>query len=135
MSDEEDIDLLALQRQLDDAFETTRPRRGFEDELWLRIQTRRPFWQRLQDVLAGLVETLREVPVVPAAAVATVLIVAIGLGVLAQSGFRFHFGGASTATSNSALFRPPSVGRSVPGRAASAHEGQSVSRRQRAAEL
>ena len=105
MSEEEDIDLLALQRQLDDAFETTRPRRGFEDELWLRIQTRRPFWQRLQDVLAGLAETLREVPSVPAAAVATVLIVAVGLGVLAQSGFRFHFGGASTATSTSAL--PP----------------------------
>jgi hypothetical protein len=99
MSEEEDIDLLALQRQLDDAFETTRPRRGFDDELWLRIQMRRPFWQRLQDVLAGLVETLREVPTVPAAAVATVLIVAIGLGVLARSGVHFGAGGASTTTS------------------------------------
>jgi hypothetical protein len=99
MSEEEDIDLLALQRQLDDAFETTRPRRGFDDELWLRIQMRRPFWQRLQDVLAGLVETLREVPAVPAAAVATVLIVAIGLGVLARSGVHFGAGGASTTTS------------------------------------
>ena len=101
MSEEEDIDLLALQRQLDDAFETTRPRRGFEDELWLRMQSRRPFWQRLQDVLAGMVETLREVPAVPAAAVATVLILAIGIGVLARSGVHFggFGGGASTATS------------------------------------
>jgi hypothetical protein len=102
MSEEEDIDLLALQRQLDDAFETTRPRRGFEDELWLRIQARRPFWQRLQDVAAGLVETLREVPAVPAAAVATVLIVAIGIGVLVRSGVHFGGYGASTATSANA---------------------------------
>jgi len=101
MSEEEDVDLLALQRQLDDAFETTRPRRGFEDELWLRIQTRRPFWERLQDLLAGVVETLREVPAVPAAAVATVLILAIGLGVLARSGVHLGFGGASSTTTSS----------------------------------
>jgi hypothetical protein len=105
MSEDEDIDLLALQRRLDDAFETTRPRRGFEDELWLRIQTRRPFWQRLQDGFAGLVAGVRELPAVPVTALAAVLIVAIGIGVLAQSGFRLHFGGASTATSTSAL--PP----------------------------
>jgi hypothetical protein len=118
MSEEEDIDLLALQRQLDDAFETTRPRRDFEDELWLRIQTRRPFWQRLQDVAAGLVETLREVPAVPAAAVATVLIVAIGLGVLARSGFHFGgFGGGASTSSTAAqpvsgkYFGPNSFGR------------------------
>jgi hypothetical protein len=102
MSEEEDIDLLALQRQLDDAFETTRPRRAFEDELWLRIQTRRPFWQRLQDLLAGVVETLREVPAVPAAAVATVLILAIGLGILARSGVHLGVGGASNTTSATA---------------------------------
>lgn len=102
MSEEEDIDLLALQRQLDDAFETTRPRRGFEDELWLSIQTRRPFWQRLQDLLAGVVETLREVPAVPAAAVATVLILAIGLGVLARSGIHLGGGGASNTSSATA---------------------------------
>jgi hypothetical protein len=102
MSEEEDIDLLALQRQLDDAFETTRPRRGFEEELWLRIQTRRPFWTRVQDVLGGLVETLREVPAVPAAAVATVLILAIGLGVLARSGVHLGAGGASNTTSATA---------------------------------
>ena len=32
MSDNEDLELQALQRQLDDAFETTRPRAGYEDE-------------------------------------------------------------------------------------------------------
>ena len=96
MSEEDDIDLLALQRQLDDAFETTRPRRGFEDELWLRLQSRRPLWRRLQDGLAGLVGGLREVPAVPAGAVAVVLIVVIGIGVVARSGI--HFGGASTTS-------------------------------------
>jgi hypothetical protein len=98
MSEEqEDIDLLALQRQLDDAFETTRPRRGFDDELWLRLQARRPFWRRLQDGLAGLFEGIREVPAVPAAAVAIVLIVVISAGVVSLSGF--HLGAGSTATS------------------------------------
>ena len=39
---EDDLELAALQRQLDDAFETTRPRTGFEDELWTRMQAHRP---------------------------------------------------------------------------------------------
>ena len=52
MSEDEDLELLALQRQLDDAFQTTRPRRDFEDELWLRMQSRRPIWQRLGDGIA-----------------------------------------------------------------------------------
>jgi hypothetical protein len=33
-----------LERQLDAAFATTRPRRGFEDELWTRIESRRRRW-------------------------------------------------------------------------------------------
>ena len=41
---EDDLELAALQRQLDDAFETTRPRVGFEDELWTRIESRRRRW-------------------------------------------------------------------------------------------
>ncbi len=104
MSEEEDIDLLALQRQLDDAFETTRPRRGFDDELWLRLQARRPFWRRLQDGLPGLIEGLREVPAVPAAAVAVVLIVVIGVGVVSLSGLRL--GGAGSTTSQYAGPQP-----------------------------
>jgi hypothetical protein len=106
MSDEEDIDLLALQRQLDDAFETTRPRRGFDDELWLHIQARRPFWTRMQDGVAGLVAGLREVPAVPAAAVAVVLILVIGVGVVSLSGLHFGGGGAATSSSQYAGPRP-----------------------------
>ena len=50
MSDQdEDLELAALQRQLDDAFETTRPRAAFEDELWSRMQARRPAGTRLRD--------------------------------------------------------------------------------------
>ena len=48
MSEPEDLELEALQRQLDDAFETTRPRAGFEDELWTRMQSRRPAGTRLR---------------------------------------------------------------------------------------
>ncbi|HEV2033015.1 MAG TPA: hypothetical protein VGU71_02265 [Candidatus Dormibacteraeota bacterium] len=99
MSDEEDLDLLALQRRLDDAFETTRPRRGFDDELWLRLQARRPLWTRLQDGLGGLVAGLREVPAVPAAAVAVVLVVVIGVGVVSLSGLHLGSGGSTTSSS------------------------------------
>ena len=104
MSDEEDLDLLALQRQLDDAFETTRPRRGFDDELWLRLQARRPWWRRLQDGVAGLVAGLREAPAVPAAAAAVVLIVAIGVGLVSLGGL--HLGGGSASTTSGALAQP-----------------------------
>ena len=82
----DDLELQALQRELDDAFETTRPRRGFEDQLWLQLQARRPFWKRVRDGLAGLGGAIREVPALPAASVAVVLIVAVGLGVLTLSG-------------------------------------------------
>jgi hypothetical protein len=99
MSDEEDVDLLSLQRQLDDAFETTRPRRDFEDELWLRLQARRPFWRRLQDGLSGLVDGIREVPAVPAGAVAVILILVIGIGVISLSGLHSGGGAATSATS------------------------------------
>jgi len=70
MSEEEDLELKALQRQLDDAFQTTRPRPAFEDELWLRMQSRRPIWSRIRDGVTGLIAGLREAPAVPAAAVA-----------------------------------------------------------------
>ncbi len=38
----DDLELQALQRELDGAFESTRPRPGFEDELWLQVQSARP---------------------------------------------------------------------------------------------
>lgn len=87
MSDEkDDLELQALQRQLDDAFETTRPRRGYEDELWLKLQARRPFWTRLRDALVGFGGAIRELPAVPTATVAVALIVAVGIGAIAVGG-------------------------------------------------
>jgi hypothetical protein len=99
MSDDEDLELQALQRRLDDAFQTTRPRTGFEDELWSRMQARRPVWVRVGDFFSGLFGTIREVPAVPAAAVAVVLVVALGIGIIARSGAHFGAGGGSTASS------------------------------------
>src|SRR6202163_2141976 len=97
MSEEEDLELQALQRQLDDAFQTTRPRPAFEDELWLRMQSRRPLWQRFRDGLSGMAAGLREAPAVPAAAVAIVLIVLLGAGIVTLGGLHLG-GGASLAT-------------------------------------
>jgi hypothetical protein len=86
LSDErEDLELEALQRKLDDAFNTTRPRRGFEDELWLRMQQRRPFSTRLRDAFGGLVAGFREAPAIPLAMAALVMVVVIGVGVLSSS--------------------------------------------------
>lgn len=100
MSDNDDLELQALQRQLDDAFETTRPRPAFEDELWSRMQARRPLWSRIQDVFTGLFDSIRAAPAVPAAAAAVVLIFAIGIGIVSQSGL--HFGGGGSTTSSQA---------------------------------
>jgi hypothetical protein len=83
---DDDLELQALQRELDDAFVTTRPRRGYEDELWLRIRQRRPLWTRLGDSLAGLVQGARRAPALPAAAAAVVLVAAIGAGMFAYGG-------------------------------------------------
>lgn len=94
MSELEDLELEALQRQLDDAFETTRPRSGFEDELWTRMQARRPAGTRLRDAWLGLIQGIREAPAVPMAAVAAVLVVVLGAGALVYSGL--GRGGASS---------------------------------------
>jgi hypothetical protein len=95
MSDDEDRELQALERQLDDAFETTRPRAGFEDDLWARMQARRPIWVRALDVLAALIASVRRVPGAPAAAVAVVLVLAIGIGIISLRG---PGGGGSSAS-------------------------------------
>ena len=113
MSDE-DLELEALQRQLDDAFETTRPRPGFEDELWTRMQARRPATSRLRDAWLGFVQGVREVPAVPMAAVAAVLVVIIGAGLFAYSGLGSR-GGATTAGLSSGVHGPVSDGFAPPG--------------------
>ena len=94
MSDEkEDLELQALKRELDDAFATTRPRHGFEDELWLRMQARRPLWTRLRDAISSLGALFRQAPAVPLGAVAVLLVVVIGAGVLLTNGLGANRGG------------------------------------------
>jgi hypothetical protein len=97
MSDEEELELQALQRQLDDAFQVTRPRPAFEDELWLRMQAHRPIWQRLRDGLGGLIDGMREAPGVPATAVAILLVVVLGAGIVKYGGLLPGAGTASLA--------------------------------------
>src|SRR6266566_7723724 len=92
-----DLELQGLQRELDDAFQTTRPRPAFEDELWLKMQTSRPPARRLGDALAAFFQGIREVPAVPLAAVAAVLVVVIGVGIIAYSG-RGHLGGGGASS-------------------------------------
>jgi hypothetical protein len=105
VSEPEDLELEALQRQLDDAFETTRPRAGFEDELWTRMQARRPAGTRLRDAWLGLLQGIREVPAVPLAAVAAVLVVVLGAGVLVFTDLGRR-GASSTATGGEAAAQP-----------------------------
>jgi hypothetical protein len=102
MNDDEDLELQALQRRLDDAFQTTRPRAGFEDELWSMMQARRPLWSRVSDFFSGLVASIREAPAVPAAAVAVVLVVVLGIGIIARSGVHFGGAGGESTTSGAA---------------------------------
>jgi hypothetical protein len=96
---DEDLELQALQRELDDAFATARPRAGYDDELWLRMQAARPAQSRSRDAFAGFFRGILAVPKVPAAAVATVLVLALGLGLLVNSGALHGPGSASTASS------------------------------------
>lgn len=65
MSEFDDPGVDELQRQLDAAFASTRPRRGFEEELWRRLEARRPWWRRVRlpgpralPALGGLVGVL-----------------------------------------------------------------------------
>ncbi len=97
---EEELEIQALQRQLDDAFETTRPRPAFEDELWLKMQSTRPAPRRVRDAISGFFQGVRAVPGVPAAAVAVLLMVVIGVGVVTLSGIGPHYGGGASTASN-----------------------------------
>lgn len=108
MSDQEDdeLELQALQRRLDDAFQTTRPRAGFDDELWARVQSARPAQHRLRDALAASWRRLTETPALPAAATALVLIVAIGAGIIALNEFGPRGGGASSAGTSEIRLAP-----------------------------
>jgi hypothetical protein len=95
--DGEELELQALERQLEDAFQTTRPRPDFEDELWLRVQSSRPAPRRLRDAIAAFWNGVREVPAVPATATALVLIVAVGVGIFALNGLGRGGGGTTSS--------------------------------------
>lgn len=96
MSEQQDeLELEALSRKLDDAFQTTRPRPGFEDELWTKVQARRPFALRLRDSLAALGSGIREVPAVPLAGLAAIVVVILGIGLIGYVGGQHQGGGAS----------------------------------------
>lgn len=106
MSDnKDDLELEALQRRLDDAFASTRPRRGFEDELWSRMQARRPLGARLRDAFGSIAAGFRAAPAIPIGAVAVVLVVVVGAGVLLSSGLRL--GGASGGALSQAAPQAP----------------------------
>src|SRR5215469_17266945 len=116
---DDDLELQALQRQLDDAFATTRPRRGFEDELWTRMQATRPPTSRVRDAFTALVQGVRAIPAVPTAAVAAALVVVVGVGLFAYAGLGHGAqNGASGATqlSNDNGFRGASQGANTFGR-------------------
>jgi hypothetical protein len=99
----EELELQALQRELDDAFATTRARRGFEDELWTTLQQSRPAPSRLGDALGRFFQGIRGAPMVPAAAVAATLVVVIGVGLLAYGGAgRGHNESTASQLSNGA---------------------------------
>lgn len=118
MNEPEDLELEALKRQLEDAFQTTRPRPDFEDELWTQMQARRPPGTRLRDAWLGLVQGIREAPGVPMAAVAAVLVVILGAGAVAYSGLgrgasfsATRGGGAESAAQPAYLSSPGAFGR------------------------
>lgn len=92
-----------LQRRLDLMFGSARPRPGFEEELWHRIEGRRPWWQRLATVSRP---ALRFAP-----ALAGLLVVVVGGGILLnlRGG-----GGSSTGVTSSSY----SEGGAQPGRPA-----------------
>lgn len=108
---DEELELQALQRELDDAFATTRPRAGYEDELWLRMQAQRPAPNKIRDAFAGFFQGIRTVPAVPAAATAAVLVVALGVGALLYTGSLQK----SSPTAGSALFAGGSTSQATAG--------------------
>ena len=88
-----DPELDRLEERLDSAFATTRPRRGFEDELWTRLERRRPIWIRLWT-------SARRVNLLAYAGGLAALVVVLGLGGAVLIG-GFHPGGGASLTSGS----------------------------------
>jgi len=102
-----------LERRLDAAFASTRPRRGFEDELWRRLDAKRRWWQLLR------LPAQRALPAL--GGLVGVLLVGFLVVTLVSSGtLRGHGAGGAASTTTSAgspkeeltfgaLPRPPAV--------------------------
>ena len=101
MNDFDDRGPDELERQLDAAFASTRPRRGFEDELWQRLQARQPWWRRLRLPRRAALPAL--------GGLAAVLLAGVLVAGLASSGaFRgFGHGAAGSAALSSGASTQP----------------------------
>src|ERR1700730_4144955 len=85
-----------LERRLEAMFGSARPRRGFADDLWRRIEARRPWHQRLG---LRLPPALRYAP-----ALATLLVVAFGVTWLAGNIHRGQTGAGSATSAGAPAF-------------------------------
>jgi hypothetical protein len=110
VSERDEPGLDELERQLDATFASTRPRRGFEDELWRQLEARRrPWWRRLRMPSAGRM------------AGSLVALLAIGLVTVVVLRGGLHVGGAGGAASSTTA--APASGRSGSGAATSGQFG------------
>lgn len=90
-----------LERELDAMFASARPRRGFEDQLWVRIAARRPWHRRLADLFRPAVRS--------APAVAAVLAVLVGAGWLLAHA-RLGGGPTTSSSTGGAAYSPQRAG-------------------------
>jgi hypothetical protein len=94
VSERDQQELDELRRQLDTTFASARPERGFEDELWRRLQARRPWWRRLR---------LPRPAVAPlAAGLVAVVAVALVTTVVLRGGIPVHTSGGASRSSTTA---------------------------------
>lgn len=103
---EKDQELETLGRRLDGVFAATRPRRGFPDELWQRLERRRPWWRRMPSGWVAGGASL--------AGAAAVLVLAVGVaGHLPRggaSGSAYSSAAAPAGGAFGRLPRPPATG-------------------------
>jgi hypothetical protein len=92
-----DPELDELERRLSRAFAGTRPRRGFEDELWGRLERRRPAGRRWPWRLA---------PWPAVGAVAAALVIGLTVVALPQLSARHPAGGTATSQTDSGVQQP-----------------------------
>jgi hypothetical protein len=119
VSERHDPGLEKLSERLDAAFAATRPRRGFEDELWARLQRRPPWWRRLGRLTVAT-------PWPALGAVATVLLAGFFLLVVPRPGggataqpVSQPYGRAQSATSGDRSGTVPALAPTAPVPAAS----------------